>query len=639
MFASNTSQVSSDAVFIEDTFSTTLYTGNGSTQTINNGIDLAGKGGLVWTKARSAANRHALVDTVRGGAWELASNLTDGQNAISPATTFGAAGYTMNDSATSFNSNGVTYASWTFREAPKFFDVVTYTGNGALATRYISHSLGSVPGCIMVKRTDTASDWVVIHRSTTFPLILNSTAAASSTNRNNGYPDLSYTDATQFAVSDGASGVSAVNASGGTYVAYLFAHNAGGFGLTGTDNVISCGITDGSKVTLGWEPQWILHKASNFSSNWDVLDTMRGMPWGQQARMLNPNLANAEAASSDTVNGQPYSPKLYADGFELGTIVGNHIYIAIRRGPMKVPTDGTKVFNADFYRSASAVSNNVQYYSGWPVDTAINMYRPGGVNRNTRSRLTGANYLAMNTTDAEVSGSADFFGTNQGYIPATSGSNDTNIEQYLFRRAPGFFDEVCYKGTSSVQNVTHNLTVAPEIIIVKKRDSALTSDWFVYSAPLGNGQRLRINSSSGSASTTAWNSTNPSATQWTMDGSSQVNETGYNFVAYLFASCPGVSKVGSYTGNGSSQTINCGFTGGARFVLIKRTDSTGDWYVWDTARGIVSANDPRLSLNTTAAEVTTDDSIDPNNSGFIVNQVSATNINVSSATYIYLAIA
>jgi hypothetical protein len=74
-------------------------------------------------------------------------------------------------------------------------------------------------------------------------------------------------------------------------------------------------------------------------------------------------------------------------------------------------------------------------------------------------------------------------------------------------------------------------------------------------------------------------------------------------------------------------------------VLIKRCDDDGDWYVWDTARGIVAGNDPHLSLNTTAAEVTTNDSIDPDSSGFIVNQVTATNINVSSATYIYLAIA
>jgi hypothetical protein len=100
-----------------------------------------------------------------------------------------------------------------------------------------------------------------------------------------------------------------------------------------------------------------------------------------------------------------------------------------------------------------------------------------------------------------------------------------------------------------------------------------------------------------------------------------------------------VSKVGSYTGNGTSQTIDCGFTSGARFILIKRTDSTGDWYVWDSARGIVAGNDPHLSLNTTAAEVTTDDSVDAESSGFIVNQDAGTNVNVDTASYIFLAIA
>lgn len=73
--------------------------------------------------------------------------------------------------------------------------------------------------------------------------------------------------------------------------------------------------------------------------------------------------------------------------------------------------------------------------------------------------------------------------------------------------------------------------------------------------------------------------------------------------------------------------------------MIKRTDSTGNWYIWDTARGIVAANDPHLSLNTTAAEVTTNDSVDPEPSGFIVNQNAATNINVNSGSYIFLAIA
>jgi hypothetical protein len=73
--------------------------------------------------------------------------------------------------------------------------------------------------------------------------------------------------------------------------------------------------------------------------------------------------------------------------------------------------------------------------------------------------------------------------------------------------------------------------------------------------------------------------------------------------------------------------------------MVKRTDSTGNWMVVDTARGLVSAGDPTLYLNSTAAEVTGVDWIDPDSSGFIVNQEGTMNANVSSATYIGLAIA
>ena len=100
-----------------------------------------------------------------------------------------------------------------------------------------------------------------------------------------------------------------------------------------------------------------------------------------------------------------------------------------------------------------------------------------------------------------------------------------------------------------------------------------------------------------------------------------------------------MSKVGSYTGNGSSQTIDMGFASGARFFLVKRTDSTGNWWVYDSTRGITAPADPALALNSTAAEVTSADAVDPTNVGLIVNQEATCNINVSGATYIYLGIA
>jgi hypothetical protein len=111
------------------------------------------------------------------------------------------------------------------------------------------------------------------------------------------------------------------------------------------------------------------------------------------------------------------------------------------------------------------------------------------------------------------------------------------------------------------------------------------------------------------------------------------------YVAYLFATCAGVSKVGSYTGTGSTLTIDCGFTGGARFVMIKQYGNSAPnsgWYVWDTARGMVSGTDPSLQFNSTAAEsnanwvytVTT---------GFQI-VTSNSDVNSSGGTYIFLAI-
>jgi hypothetical protein len=228
---------------------------------------------------------------------------------------------------------------------------------------------------------------------------------------------------------------------------------------------------------------------------------------------------------------------------------------------------------------------------------------------------------------------------NTGFWGGFNSEIGLSYVNWFFRRAPGFFDEVCYTGTGVARTINHNLGVAPELMIVKERNS--TSEWPVYAAPVGNNRYLLLNATKAQSAVYSgtWNSTAPTATVFSLGTDIDVNTSNNTYVAYLFATCPGVSKVGSYTGNGSSQTINCGFTGGSRFVMIKRTDSTGDWYVWDSARGIVAGNDPRLSLNTTAAEVTTDDSVDTDSTGFVVNQVAATNVNVNAATYIFLAIA
>jgi hypothetical protein len=252
--------------------------------------------------------------------------------------------------------------------------------------------------------------------------------------------------------------------------------------------------------------------------------------------------------------------------------------------------------------------------------------------------------MPTNTTSAEVDYSAWIgFDSNTGVI--NDGGINSAAHVWMFKRAKGFMDVVTYTGNGvQGRNVNHSLGVVPEIMLIKRRNIA--ASWVVYHADAWNNTENNSNNSMiyhlDDATNTSGNGmlnyTAPTSSVFTLDNNGYVNASSNTYIAYLFSSLNGVAKCGSYTGNGSSQNIACGFSNGARFVLIKRTDSSGDWYLWDTARGIVAGNDPHLSLNEPAAEVT-DDSIDPVSSGFTVNQVAATNINVTSAAYIFLAIA
>jgi len=210
---------------------------------------------------------------------------------------------------------------------------------------------------------------------------------------------------------------------------------------------------------------------------------------------------------------------------------------------------------------------------------------------------------------------------------------------YQFRRAPGFFDVVAYTGNGTERGVNHNLGVTPEMLIIKARDFS-GKEWFVHHTGLSSWSRVLQLQSSGADGNGDTGGNLPTETTFPVNASSNVNGSGYNYIAYLFATLPGISKVGSYTGNGTSQTIDCGFSNGARFVLTKRANTTGNWNVWDSERGIVAGNDPRLELNTTDAEDTGHDYIDPDSSGFVVNYVADDDddSNVNGDEYIFLAV-
>jgi hypothetical protein len=224
---------------------------------------------------------------------------------------------------------------------------------------------------------------------------------------------------------------------------------------------------------------------------------------------------------------------------------------------------------------------------------------------------------------------------------------------WMFKRAKGFFDVVAYTGTGVAHTENHSLGVVPEMIIVKNR---ITNgyNWGVLHKDLPNTHNLFLDSSNAAGdSGYQWDYSANTETGFYIGTSNQAyNDSGGNtYITYLFATLPGVSKVGSYTGTGdtAAQTIDCGFSSGARMVIIKCSSHAGQWYIFDVERGITSTtNDGVLMLNNTTAESPESsafgsaiDAIQPDSSGFKVqySDLNRKDVNVSGREYIFLAIA
>ncbi len=632
-----------DPVYVDDVFSTFLYAGTGSSLNIVTGIDLSGEGGLVWTKSRTSAVSNQLTDTVSG--YRLESDDTYAGEASQGNVTFNSNGHTQASGSNFFNDSGNDFVNWTFRKQPGFFDIVTYTGTGGDHAG-VDHGLKNAPGMIVIKRTDSSQDWYVFHRSvgSSQMLKLNSTGAAVS---NDGLQAVS---GTMFH-SDKFYPASTANTSSATYVAYIFAHDAQDFGTDEDESIIKCGTYTGNSgsqtIDVGFEAQWVLIKnTSSSSTDWFVVDVMRGLvdTSAFDAALIRANSSDAEQTSG--AGGARITTRSTGFGFISESNLScnrsgeTYVYVAIRR-PHKPASEfaATALFAVD-NNTTSASASVPNFVSGFPVDMGLaNTVDESGYT-SLSSRLTGKQLYTSARVVEEGTPEYDY---STGF---KEGGSSTNADEvgWMWRRAPGFFDVVCYKGTGSAVWHNHNLGVVPEMIICKGRDIA--EYWNVFTTGGGTSSRLHLDEGNEYITNNAnqYFPTLPTATEFRIGQNNEIGGSGYNYIAYLFASADGISKLGTYAGTGSAQNIDCGFSAGARFVLIKRVDQAGYWMVWDSVRGIVAGNDPYLVLNTTAAHTTNTDYIDPLASGFTITSSAPTDnsdysMNKSGGTYFFYAIA
>jgi len=619
---------------VEDVFSTDVWIGTDSARTITTGVDLT-DGGMMWFFNRdSSSNVPNLVDTESGinkhlklGSPGSAAQATS----TSRVTAVSSTGYSIGgDSDLNAGSNGCV--GWTFKKQKKFFTCLTYSGTGSATT--VSHDLGSVPGAIFVKRTDSQSNWYVYHRGigATKNLQLNSNAGEST--NTDRWNDTAPT-ASVFSLGD----QSEVNASGGAYVAYLFAHEEAAFGPNSDQKIISCGSYTGSGSSMshdiGFEPQFLIAKRTNGADHWCIFDSMRGIVTGG----IDPHLQ----ANTNSVEGDSNMLELTPTGFithqsNIHYNGDSYIYIAIAAETgktMKAIETASDVFAIDTGASSSTIPN---YDSGFAVDFALLSATTSSSDPMwfAASRLMGTKYVRTDKNLAEATYTAGLkWDSNIGWA---ADGGDSNHHSWQWKRNAGF-DVVAYDGTGSARTQNHNLGVIPEMLWVKERGG--NESWRVYHKGLNGGTNpheynLMLNETAAESDATwVWNDTAPTATAFSVASDASTNGQSDKYIAMLFASVKGVSHCGYYDGSDSSQTITIpdgGFQ--PRFIIIKCTTHAFDWLVFDTTRGWTSGNDQRIRLNTDEAQAAQDVGA-PTSTGFTLT--SEWDWNDAGKKYIYYA--
>ena len=258
-------------------------------------------------------------------------------------------------------------------------------------------------------------------------------------------------------------------------------------------------------------------------------------------------------------------------------------------------------------------------------------------------RTSPAKYLLQpNTNVAERTaaiGSFDSDGVTFSDSDGFYNGSDTYVGWFWKESADAGLDIVSFAGNDTARTISHSLSAVPNMMILKDRDAG--NDWFIYhsgntSAP--ETDYFKLNSTAATADlNTLWNDTSPTTSVFTIGTNGNINTTGNDYIAFLFANKQGFSKFGKYIGNSSTNGpfVYLGFR--PAFIIGKVVSDTNDWFMFDNKRNPSNPVDDSLYPNTAAVE-NTNHTIDFLSNGFKINDSDGT-VNSDGNTYIYMAFA
>ena len=256
-------------------------------------------------------------------------------------------------------------------------------------------------------------------------------------------------------------------------------------------------------------------------------------------------------------------------------------------------------------------------------------------------------YLSAESNAAENANAPDTltaFGSNGFTLDDQDNANYTNggtgVAWSWKESATAGFDICSWTGNGSAQNISHNLSKVPTMIIVKNRTDA-GADWYVYNVNNGNTHSMILNTNSAKvgAYSDNWNNTTPTSSVFTVGSSNSTGgSSGDNMIAYVFTDIQGYSKFGSYTGNGNADGtfVYTGFK--PSWLMVKKSSGSGTWFMYDNKRDPDNQMAEYLYPNTSAAAGTSSSGFD-----FLSNGIKIRNTfgdaNVNGNTFIYIAFA